>query len=52
MLMVGQLRIFCSSSFLHSAGLVTGQIGDEIKAIGRSIEQLYGVLNEDSLKLQ
>ncbi len=33
-------------------GLVTGQIASEIQVISRCIEQLYGVLNEDSLKLQ
>jgi hypothetical protein len=33
-------------------GLVTGQIASEIQILSRCIEQLYGTLNEDSLKLQ
>lgn len=33
-------------------GLVTGQIAAEIQGIGRCIEQIYGVLDEDSLKLR
>jgi hypothetical protein len=33
-------------------GLVTGQIADDIEGISRYIEQLYGILNEDSLKLR
>ena len=32
--------------------LVTGQLAQDIKAIRNDIEQLYGILNEDSLKLQ
>jgi hypothetical protein len=31
---------------------VTGQIAKEIDIIGRYIEQLYGVLDEDALKLR
>jgi hypothetical protein len=31
---------------------VTGQLAQDIAAIAADIEQLYGVLNEDSLKLQ
>lgn len=37
---------------VHNTGLVTGQIAGEIEGISRCIEQLYGVLNEDSLKLR
>ncbi|KAF2670842.1 hypothetical protein BT63DRAFT_453207 [Microthyrium microscopicum] len=37
---------------LYAYGLVTGQIADEIEGIGKCIEQLYGVLDEDSLKLR
>lgn len=37
---------------LTSLGLVTGQIADEIEGISRCIEQLYGILNEESLKLR
>jgi hypothetical protein len=36
----------------YAYGLVTGQIQDEIQVISHCIEQLYGVLNEDSLLLQ
>jgi hypothetical protein len=32
--------------------LVTGQIAKEIEKVGSLIEQLYGVLNEDNLKLE
>lgn len=32
--------------------LVTGQLAEEIKKIGKEIEQLFGILNEDLLKLQ
>jgi len=32
--------------------LVTGQISKEITDIGKEIEQLFGVLDEDMLKLQ
>ena len=39
-------------TFWMHAGLVTGQIAGEIEGISRCIEQLYGVLNEESLKLQ
>ena len=35
-----------------SSGLVTGQIAMEIEGIANCIEQLYGVLREDSLKLR
>ncbi|KAF2101451.1 hypothetical protein NA57DRAFT_64244 [Rhizodiscina lignyota] len=36
----------------YAYSLVTGQLAQDIGDIGRDIEQLYGVLNEDSLKLQ
>ena len=32
--------------------LVTGQLSEEIKDIGEEVETLFGVLNEDLLKLQ
>jgi hypothetical protein len=32
--------------------LVTGQIAKEIEEVERLIERLYGVLNEDNLKLE
>ena len=32
--------------------LVTGQLAQDIANLGQDIEQLYGVLNEDNLKLQ
>lgn len=32
--------------------LVTGQIAQDIATLGQAIEHLYGVLNEDNLKLQ
>lgn len=32
--------------------LVTGQVSKEITDIGNEIEQLFGVLDEDVLKLQ
>lgn len=32
--------------------LVTGQLSKEIKDMGKEIEKLFGVLNEESLKLQ
>ena len=32
--------------------LVTGQVSKEITDIGKEIEQLFGVLDEDMLKLQ
>lgn len=34
------------------SALVTGQLSKEIKDMGKEIEQLFGVLNEESLKLQ
>ena len=36
----------------QSLALVTGQLSKEIKDIGQEIEKLFGVLNEDLLKLQ
>ena len=32
--------------------LVTGQLSKEITDLGKEIEKLFGVLNEDLLKLQ
>ncbi|KAK0660200.1 hypothetical protein DIS24_g3472 [Lasiodiplodia hormozganensis] len=37
---------------LYAYVLVTGQIAQDIASLGQDIEQLYGVLNEDNLKLQ
>lgn len=37
---------------LTALALVTGQLAQDIASIGSDIETLYGVLNEDSLKLQ
>ncbi|KAF2147466.1 uncharacterized protein K452DRAFT_217473 [Aplosporella prunicola CBS 121167] len=37
---------------LYAYALVTGQLASDIKELGRDIEQLYGTLNEDVLKLQ
>ena len=34
------------------AALVTGQLSKEIKEIGKEIEILFGVLDEDMFKLQ
>jgi hypothetical protein len=32
--------------------LVTGQIANEITSVGQELEKLYGVLNEETLKLR
>lgn len=32
--------------------LVTGQLGRDLTIIGQEIEKLYGVLNEEDLRLQ
>ncbi len=37
---------------LPNIELVTGQIAKEIERVGHLIERLYGVLNEDNLKLE
>ncbi|KAF2195504.1 hypothetical protein K469DRAFT_734121 [Zopfia rhizophila CBS 207.26] len=37
---------------LYAYALVTGQLAQNLAIIGQEIEQLYGVLNEDDLKLQ
>ncbi|KAF2436162.1 hypothetical protein EJ08DRAFT_655855 [Tothia fuscella] len=37
---------------LYAYALVTGQIADELVSISGVLENLYGVLNEDSLKLR
>jgi hypothetical protein len=39
-------------SLLYTYALVTGQLSCEIKEILREIEALFGVLDEDLLKLQ
>lgn len=36
----------------HCAALVTGQLSKEIKEVIKEVENLFGVLNEDLLKLQ
>lgn len=37
---------------LYAYALVTGQIADEIESVGRHLEKLYGVLNDENLKLR
>ncbi|KAF2267405.1 hypothetical protein CC78DRAFT_490269 [Lojkania enalia] len=37
---------------LYAYALVTGQLAHDLGIIGQEIEKLYGVLNEDDLKLQ
>ncbi|KAH7118779.1 Fusaric acid resistance protein-like-domain-containing protein [Dendryphion nanum] len=37
---------------LYAYALVTGQLAHDLAVIGQEIEKLYGVLNEDDLKLQ
>ena len=37
---------------LYAYALVTGQLSRQIDAVGKEIEGLYGVLNEDNLKLR
>ncbi|KAF2495118.1 hypothetical protein BU16DRAFT_486353 [Lophium mytilinum] len=37
---------------LYAYALVTGQLAQDITVVGQEIEQLYGILNEDDLKLQ
>lgn len=37
---------------INHAALVTGQLSKEITDLGKEIEKLFGVLNEDLLKLQ
>ena len=36
----------------NRVALVTGQLSKEITGLGKEIEKLFGVLNEDLLKLQ
>lgn len=36
----------------YRLALVTGQLSKEITVAGKEIEKLFGVLNEDLLKLQ
>ncbi|PSN64701.1 hypothetical protein BS50DRAFT_576104 [Corynespora cassiicola Philippines] len=37
---------------LYAYALVTAQLAHDLKIVGQEIEKLYGVLNEDDLKLQ
>ena len=37
---------------LYAYALVTGQLSKEIQQVGNVIEELFGVLDEDLLKLQ
>lgn len=37
---------------LYAYALVTGQLSRQIDTVGKEIEGLFGVLNEDNLKLQ
>ncbi|KAI9812601.1 MAG: hypothetical protein M1827_004590 [Pycnora praestabilis] len=39
-------------ALLYAYALVTGQLSEEITSVGREVERLFGVLNEDLLKLQ
>lgn len=39
-------------SLLYTYALVTGQLSNEIKEVLKEIEGLFGVLDEDVLKLQ
>lgn len=34
------------------AALVTGQLAQDITAVGLDLEELYGTLNEENLKLE
>lgn len=36
----------------HALALVTGQLSKEITDVGKEIEKLFGVLNEELLQLQ
>lgn len=36
----------------NTLALVTGQLGRDLAIIGQEIERLYGVLNEEDLRLQ
>jgi hypothetical protein len=59
--MVRFYRLTLARCFVPSVGsftdmgtfivLVTGQLAQEIKVIGRALEHLYGVLDEDNLNL-
>jgi hypothetical protein len=37
---------------LYAYTLVTGQLADEIKKVEKDVEELFGVINEELLKLQ
>ena len=37
---------------MMAIALVTGQISEEIREVGYELERLFGVLDEDLLKLQ
>jgi len=39
-------------ALLYAYALVTGQLSKEIREVGREIEKLFGVLDEELLKLQ
>ena len=41
-----------SSRANQSPALVTGQLSREINEVAREMEKLFGVINEDLLKLQ
>lgn len=47
-----QKPLITLSNNLSITALVTGQLSKEIHDVGREIEALFGVLNEDLLKLQ
>jgi hypothetical protein len=52
MLTVCFLLIPVRSSTHLIVALVTGQIANELGSVGAILEKLYGILNEESLKLR
>lgn len=47
-----ELLYLVTSLLTSRAALVTGQLARDLNIIGQEIEKLYGVLEEDDLKLQ
>ena len=45
-------ELFCCNTNEHSLALVTGQLARDIAIVGQEIEKLYGVLDEEDLKLE
>jgi hypothetical protein len=52
MLMVSLPFLCACTKLTRNVALVTGQLAHDLGIIGQEIEKLYGVLNEDDLKLQ